>query len=267
MEKFLKLVKYLLLSVVQGVGEVLPISSSGHLLLVRNILEIDEGGFQIEIVLHIASLVALFIYYRKVIFNAVNGLFGYVFFKDKKCKKEFLFVRGMIVSLIPTCLVGYFFNDYLDVFFKYPFFIGLFLVLNGLNLYFIRKKEGEKNIEDLSLFSFAKIGLGQCLGLVPGFSRSGSALSMCYRENVNKEDSERFTFLMLFPLVFGSFVLNVGDFSFVKEEFLLLCICFVLTFIITFFCIGLLSKVLKNNKLCYFSCYCVIIGLVVMIMG
>lgn len=267
MEKIVELIKYFVLSVVQGVGEVLPISSSGHLMIVRNIIGIEEDGVGLEIVLHIASLVSLFIYYRKAIFGIIKGNFSYVFCKDIKFRKDFIFVIGMIVSLIPTCLVGFFFNDYLDVFFKYPVFIGVFLVLNGLNLYLIRKKEGNKKIDEISLLSFFKIGIGQCLGLVPGFSRSGSALSMCYREKMDKEDSEKFTFLMLFPLVIGSFVLNVEDLNFIDEDILLLIICFLFTCLITFFSIGLLSKILKNNKLYYFSYYCVIIGMVVIFIG
>jgi undecaprenyl-diphosphatase len=145
--------------------------------------------------------------------------------------------------------------------------VGIFLIINGFNLLLVKNKTGDKGIEDISLFSFFKIGLGQCLGLIPGFSRSGSALSMCYRENMNKEDSEKFTFLMLFPLVIGSLILNIGDFSFDKNLTILLFISFIITFMVTFFSLGLLSKVVRRNKLYYFSYYCIIIGLVVIMFG
>ena len=82
MERFFELVKYLVLSIVQGIGEVLPISSSGHLLLVRTLLGIEEEGIAIELILHLASLVALFIYYRKTIFSLIKGFFKYIFCKD-----------------------------------------------------------------------------------------------------------------------------------------------------------------------------------------
>lgn len=259
MEKFIKLIKCLVLSVVQGVGEVLPISSSGHLLLVRNIMEVD-GGVGLEIVLHVASLFALFIYYRRVIFSVIKGCFFYVFRKQENYKKDFVFFKGMVICLIPTCLVGYFFNDYLDVFFKYPVFIGMFLVFNGVNLYLVRKKEGVKRIYELSNFSFFKIGLGQCFGLVPGFSRSGSALSMCYREGVCKEDGEKFTFLMLFPLVIGSLFLNINELSFYREDVLLLGISFVFTVIVTLFSMCIFRRMVKNNKLSFFACYSIFIG-------
>ena len=93
-------------------------------------------------------------------------------------------------------------------------------MLNSLNLYLIRNKSGNKCVDELSSFSFFKIGLGQCLGLVPGFSRSGSSLGMCYREKMNKEDSQTFTFLMLFPLVVGAVILNIGDRSLNAREIL-----------------------------------------------
>lgn len=267
MEKLIELLKYLVLSIVQGIGEVLPISSSGHLLLIRNILTVDEAGLKIELILHLASLLALFVYYRKTISSLIYGGFKYFSSKDKFYYKSYKFLTGMIVSLVPTCIAGYFLDDYLDNFIKYPFLIGIFLIFNALNLYSIKSKKNCYEIEELSFFSFLKIGLGQCLGLIPGFSRSGSALAMCYRENLNKDDSEKFTFLMLFPLVIGSIILNIDDFYFSKDEMILLIISFIITFVITLFSIRLLNKVIKSNKLHYFSYYCLIIGILVMFIG
>ncbi len=263
MERFIELLKYLLLALVQGVGEVLPISSSGHLLIFRKLLGIDVEGITIEVILHLASLFALFIYYRKTIFTLIKGNCLYLFKKEKIYEKDFIFVKGMIISLIPTCIAGYFFDDYLNYFIKYSFLIGIFLVLNGVNLYLIRNKKTYKNISELSLLSFIKIGLGQCLGLVPGFSRSGSALAMCYRENLNKDDSEKFTFLMLFPLVIGSFILNFNEFSF-DDDFRLLIISFIVSFLITLISIRLLNKIINNNRLHYFCYYCLIVGIFIM---
>lgn len=260
MEKVIELIKYVILSIVQGVGEVLPISSSGHLIVVRNLFGIEEEGIGIELVLHLASLLALFIYYRKTIVSLMRGSLRYLIKKDKNYINDFKFVKGMVVSLIPTCIVGYLFNDYLDYFLKYSVMVGVFLVINGINLYLIRNKENNRKISELSSFSFLKIGIGQCMGLVPGFSRSGASLSMCYREKMDKEDSEKFTFIMLFPLVIGSIILNIGDFKFDKQESILLVISFILTFVITLFSIKLLSKIIKNNKLHYFSYYCLLIG-------
>lgn len=263
-DKILELLKYVLLSVIQGVGEVLPISSSAHLVLFENILGIGDKGVGVELVLHLASLLALFICYKKTIYRLFKGGFNYVVKGDKNNLKEYKFIKGMIISLIPTCIVGYFFNDYLDSFFKYPFFIGIFLVFNSMNLYLIRNKNGTKRVEELSNFSFLKIGFGQSLGLVPGFSRSGSALSMCYREKMNKEDSQIFTFLMLFPLVVGSIILNIDDFSFLKEKFILMIISFIISFAFTLISLKLLDKIIKNNKLYYFSYYCFIVGVILM---
>lgn len=263
--KFIELLKYIFLSIIQGVGEILPISSSGHLLLFRKLLNINIEGVSLEITLHIASLVALFIYYKRTILDLIKGFIGYVLKKDKIYVREYKFVMGMIICLIPTCFIGFIVNDYLDYFFKYSLVVGIFLILNGINLLLIKNNEGKKCVEEMSFFSFFKIGLGQCLGLVPGFSRSGSALSMCYREKMNKEDSEKFTFLMLFPLVLGSLVLNIGDFTIESNLNVLLMISFIVTFIVTFFSLGLLSKIVRKGKLYYFSYYCIIIGVLVIL--
>lgn len=265
MERLYDLIKYVVLAIVQGVGEVLPISSSGHLLIIRNMLGIDAKGMSIELILHLASLLALFIYYKKTIFSLVKGNIRYIFKKNKEYTSDFKFLKGMIISLIPTCLVGYFLNDYLDYFLSYSVIIGVFLILNGVNLYSIKNKENIKSISELKTSSFVKIGIGQCLGLVPGFSRSGSCLSMCYREKINKDDSEKFTFLMLFPLVFGSIVLNLEDLLLYEGDFMLLFISFVITFMITLFSINILNKILKKDKLHYFSYYCLLIGIFLII--
>lgn len=264
MDKIIELLKYIILSVVQGVGEVLPISSSGHLILVRKLIGVGDGNVSIELVLHLASLIALFVYYRRTIFSLITGFFKYVFYKNIDYKKDFKFVMGMIVSLVPACLVGYFLDDYFDYLLNYSFIIGLFLVINGVNLFCLKRSENNKNIEDLSILSFFKIGVGQCFGLVPGISRSGSTLSMCYREKLNKEDSQKFTFLMLFPLVLGSIFLKIEDFVFSKYEIILLLISFILTLFITLFSIKILNKIINNNKIHYFSYYCVVVGILVM---
>jgi len=267
MDRLVELVKYIVLAIVQGIGEILPISSSGHLFVFRKLMGVETNGVEIELVLHLASLVALFIYYRKVIFSFFYVVYRFVFKKDENYIKDYRFVKGMIISLVPTCLAGYFLDDYLDFFFNYSFMIGLFLIINGINLYMIRNKENDKSIEELSFFSFLKIGIGQCFGLIPGISRSGSALSMCYRENLNKEDSKKFTFIMLFPLVLGSIVLNIGDFTFNSNELVLLIISFILTFMITMFSFNLLNKIIKHNKLHYFMYYCLILGILIMFIG
>ena len=267
MNKFFELLKYLMLAVIQGVGEVFPISSSGHLILFGKLFDVDGEGVGIELILHLASLLALLIYYRKTIMLLIRGNYEYIFNKNKDKSNEYKFVKGMIISLFPTCIVGCFVNDYLETFIKYPILIGVFLLLNAFNLFLIRNKGGEKGADELSFWSFVKIGMGQCMGLVPGFSRSGSALSMCYREKMNKEDSERFTFFMLFPLVLGSVLLNLGDFSFSKEGWILVCISFVVCFACTLFSIGVLGKIIKGNKLHYFAYYSFVIGVIVMFIG
>ena len=101
MERLIKLIEYIVLAIVQGVGEVLPISSSGHLLVIRNLFNIEGEGIAIELVLHLSSLLALFIYYRKTIFSLVKGNINYILKKDKSYISDFKFARGMIISLIP----------------------------------------------------------------------------------------------------------------------------------------------------------------------
>ncbi len=251
------LIKLIVLSLVQGVGEILPISSSGHLIVLSKLFNIDDSNISIEIMLHLASLVALLVYYFDFIKGIIQGVFSYVFKSDKTKYREWSYFISIVIASIPTCIIGLILNNYLSFLTSY---IGILLVINGLLLLIKREYNDTKNIEDLTMLDKFKIGLIQSIGVIPGISRSGSSLLGCNQVKLNKEDSFNLTFLLLFPLVIGSLVLNISDFNFDKTLLIPYIISFLLTTIVTYFSLALLHSLVARGKSKIFGWYCVSVG-------
>ena len=127
---------------------------------------------------------------------------------------------------------------------------------------FVKDNDSKKEVENLNLLDKLKIGLFETIGLVPGISRSGSSLLGCSVVNLNKEDSFNLTFLLLFPLVIGSLVLNVGDFSYDKTLLIPYIIIFLITFMVTYISMVILHKLVITRGSKIFSIYCVSIGII-----
>ena len=252
-------IKLIVLALIQGVGEILPISSSGHLIMFSNLFNVNDEGVMIEIVLHLASLIALVFYYFDFIKEMIKGVYMYLIKKDYTYYKKWNYFTTIVVASIPVCIMGFFLNDYLDLLVNY---VGLFLIFNGVLLLFVKNNDSKKEVENLNLLDKLKIGLFETIGLVPGISRSGSSLLGCSVVNLNKEDSFNLTFLLLFPLVIGSLVLNVGDFSYDKTLLIPYIIIFLITFMVTYISMVILHKLVITRGSKIFSIYCVSIGII-----
>ena len=139
------LFELIVLSLIQGVGEILPISSSAHLIMISNLFNINKEDLTIEILLHLASLFALIVYYYDFIKNIIKKVYLYLVKKDKTYYKEWGYFTTLIIASIPTCLVGFFINDHLN---KVTSFVGLILIFNGLILMLIKDKYNEISIAE-----------------------------------------------------------------------------------------------------------------------
>ena len=252
------LLKIIILALIQGIGEILPISSSGHLIMISNILSLNQEDVTLEIFLHLASLLALTIYYFTNIKNMFIGVIKYLFKHDKRYYIEWAYFTTIIIATIPCALIGYIVNDYLIYLTSY---VGILLIINGIVLLLFKDKHYHKNIEDLTIIDKVRFGLYQSFGLFPGISRSGIVLSCAKRNKLNKEDSFNLTFYMLFPLVIGSLILNITDFRLDKNLILPYIISFLITFILTYFSMIIFHNLIAKNKSKIFGYYCLFIGM------
>ena len=232
----------ILLAIIQAVTEFLPISSSGHLALISNL--IGTPDLFLITILHFASLLAVVIFLRKEIKQLLSF--------DKKYSKLWIF---LIIGTIPAALFGFFFKSIINSSLSSFLVLGISFLFTSVILFITKfaKEYSNLNIKN-SLF----IGLMQVLALFPGVSRSGITISSGLFSGLNREKAAKFSFLLFIPLELGAMILELGEFYFSYTLFIALVICFILSLVF----LNILYIVVKNGKFWLFSIYSFIIGLI-----
>jgi len=199
----MKIIQAIILGLIQGLTEFLPVSSSGHLILSKKVFGFDTESFGLtfDIALHLATLVAVFIVLRKDIGAILKKPFQKLTF-------------FLIIATIPAALVGIFFDDYVESMASSGGFLGIAFLFTAIILIFAerRKKNGsKKNLDNMNMFDSFAIGASQAVAIMPGISRSGSTFSMGTYVGLKKDAALRFSFLLSIPVILGSVVLGVKD--------------------------------------------------------
>jgi len=197
-----------ILGIVQGVTEVLPISSSGHLLLVPGILGWPESGLTFDVALHFGTFIALFIYFRNDVADMLKqGLTG---FRQDGADKSLRLPWMIVLASVPAAIAGKTLEDPIESFFRSsPAMIAVMLITFGLILGLAdRYGRQARDIASITLGSAMFIGCFQCLALVPGVSRSGITITAALFLGLARTDAARFSFLLSLPIVFGAALLK-----------------------------------------------------------
>lgn len=228
------------LAVVQAATEFLPISSSGHLALLGNLL--GEPDLFLITVLHIASLLAVLVFLRKEIFELLD------------VKKTYRVWVYLIVATIPAVLFGYFFKSFIEASLGSYLFIGIFYFFTG-SVLLMTYRGFPRN--EMSWRSALVIGLFQVAALFPGVSRSGMTISSALFLGIEREKAMWFSFLLFIPLAIGAMVLETGSAYFSVS----LLIGFIVCFFLSLFFINFLYYVIKKDYFWVFGIYCFVLGL------
>lgn len=200
------------LGIIQGLTEVLPISSSAHLILVPTILKWPESGITFDVALHLGTFIALSLYFWRDIIELISDLFSGLFnWKHQPTSRRLPFY--IIAGTFPAAIVGKLYEAPIEELFrKSPTLIALFLVVFALLLAFADTNGSKKwKIEAITLKSAVIIGLAQCLALVPGVSRSGITITAALLLGFNRESAARFSFLLSLPIVAGAAIFKLGE--------------------------------------------------------
>ena len=255
----------IILGIVQGLTEFLPVSSSGHLELGKAILgdnSVPEESLLFTVVLHFATALSTIVVFRKDIWEIFKGLFQF------KWNEESQFSAKIIVSMIPAVLVGLFFEKQLEAFFGgNVMFVGFMLLITAVLLYFADKaKDTDKKVGFGSAFI---IGISQAIAMLPGISRSGATISTSVLLGVDKSKSARFSFLMVVPLIFGKIAKDLlgGELTFNGENNMAMGAGFLAAFIAGLAACTWMIKLVRKSKLSYFAIYCLIVGLIAIVYG
>ncbi|SEO50439.1 undecaprenyl-diphosphatase [Amphibacillus marinus] len=263
--QFLRLIsQYIVLGFVQGFTEPIPVSSSGHLVIVQRILGIGTGvnNFSFEILVNFASLIAVVIvYWDDIVRLAVNG-FNYLFKQEQASKPEFDFIIYLIIGTIPAGVIGILFDDLIAETFGAAKMVGISLIVTGIALWVIRNLRGNKNEGEITLKDAIIVGLAQSVALIPGISRSGATIVAAMLLGMKQKTALRFSFLLYIPVSLGSFILSVNDLF--NDQFSTLWLPYLFSFITaaiaTYFALRWFMNIMAKGNLIYFSIYCFILG-------
>lgn len=262
-----EIIKALIVGIVQGLTEFLPVSSSGHIVIAQEILGLkysDEDNLLFAIVLHFATALSTIVVFRKDIGQIFRGLFQF------KWNKETRFALMVVLSMIPAALVGLFLKDTLEELFSNLRLVGFMLLVTATLLFFADK--AKKTGKDITFRDSFVIGIAQAIAaLFPGISRSGSTIATSILLGDDKSKAARFSFLMVLPLILGAaakMYLDAetdGIASSGQFEVLPLLVGFIAAFVSGLLACRWMIAFVKKAKLTYFSIYCVIVGVFVVV--
>ena len=248
----------LILGIVQGLTEFLPVSSSGHLELVKAIFGSDyekQQGLLITIILHAGTAFSTLFVFRKDISLILSDLMKF------KKGKSLNFSIKIVLSMIPAVLFGLFFEGFIASLFEGKIaLVGTMLMITALLLYLADRVD--ENKKELSYGTSFSIGLIQALAILPGISRSGATIALGVLLRIDRDKVARFSFLMVIPLILGSIVKSILDGNLTQEstELFPLMIGFLSAFITGIFACRWMVALVKKSKLKYFSFYCIMLG-------
>ncbi|EPR67776.1 undecaprenyl-diphosphate phosphatase [Cyclobacterium qasimii] len=255
----------IILGIVQGLTEFLPVSSSGHLEIAGALLgsnSLPEESLLFTVVVHFATALSTIVVFRKDVGELLRGLFQF------KNNEETMFSLKIIVSMIPAVIVGLLFEEQLEQLFGGKVvFVGFMLLITGLLLYLADKAKNTG--KPVSFVNAVIIGLAQAVAMLPGISRSGATISTSVLLGIDKNRAARFSFLMVVPLILGKIGKDIlsGDLTYQSDQFGSMAIAFMAAFIAGLAACTWMIQLVRKSKLSYFSVYCVIVGLIAIVAG
>ena len=265
------LLKYIILGIIQGVTEPLPISSSGHIFIIKQLLNTNMfNDLNFEIFLNFASFIAIFIIFWKDIKKLIIGFFNYIFDKKNRTKfyNEFKYCLLILIGSIPVGIVGALFKDDIETVLNKTWIVGLTFIITGICLIIVKNIKGEKKDFDITYKDALIIGLIQAIALLPGLSRSGMVLVGCLLVKLSREASLKYTFMLYLPVSIGTFILGVKDVIEVgisSNMLIYYIVGMIFSGLFTFLTYKILSDLVKKGKLWKFSIYLFIVGIFVLI--
>jgi len=241
----------LVLGLIQGFTEWLPISSSGHLVIAQSLLHISAPA-EFDIVIMLGTIAALLLYFRRKILSLANGLLH----EDVQAVK---YVILMAIAGIPTAIVGFAGKSFFKGLFSQPFIVSLLIMLTGIFLFFAsRKRKQEKEIDTKSAFA---AGLAQGLAVAPGISRSGGTIGTALLLGIKPTEAAEFSFLIGAPAMLVASLLEFRDLASTTFDMQLAAVGIVAAFISGYAGIGFFMEILKRGKLEFFAYYCILAGI------
>ncbi|MGN0383034.1 MAG: undecaprenyl-diphosphate phosphatase [Eubacterium sp.] len=285
----MSLLEAIILAIIQGVTEFLPVSSSGHLAIFKNLFGLKDMGLTYDILLHLGTLLAVFVVYWKDILRLIIDGVGiiadciynfFLFFKntcldEKNTYRKIIsnsyrkFALLIIVSTIPTGIIGVIGGDIIENAGATLIVPGLCLLITGVLLLIADNiPEGDKTPKKTTYGNALFTGIAQGVATLPGISRSGTTITACLACGMKKEFAVKYSFIMSIPAIMGAVVLDLTDLATEQistPELTNYIVGTIVAAVVGYICIKTMLVVVKNKKFKYFSYYCFVMGAVAII--
>ncbi|MCU0105042.1 hypothetical protein N7603_05170 [Acholeplasma vituli] len=261
---FIDWIKFIILGIVQGITEILPISSSGHLVLFQYLFDLKQPGLAFEMFTNMASLIAMVVLFYKDIWHLIKQTFMFLLKKDQSAKKDFEYVLKLAIAVIPIGILGFILKDWVGSI-KSLWFVGLALMLTGTLLLLIYRSRNQTETHDEVTYKDAlTIGLTQAVAIFPGVSRSGSTIIGGLTQKLSLKSLLKFSFLCYIIVSIPASLLSIYDLTQVTESIDLIGygLAFITTLLVTYITGYYVMKRLQIKHLLYFGIYCLTVGLV-----
>ena len=252
----------LILGLVQGLTEFLPVSSSGHLVIFRELLGAEApSDLVFEITVHVATALATIVVFRKQILDLLQGLFKFNY------NEQTDFIAKLVVSMIPVAIVGFFFKDKVEELFSSLLVVGCALMVTALLLFLSDRVKARKEGKEITFGQALVMGLGQAVAVIPGLSRSGTTISAGLLSGASRNKVAEFSFLMVLVPILGEAFLDLvgGDLATSSISIAPLLLGFLAAFFSGLFACKAMIALVKKAGLKWFALYCAIVGLIVII--
>lgn len=264
------MIETIVLAIIQGISEFLPISSSAHLIIFRDIflfgkdIITENMALTFDIALHFGTALAILVFFFKDFVRIIKNGFAKGI-EDKEGKLMWL----LIVATIPAACVGVLFQDVIDDVVRSKYWlIALALIVMGIVIYYADKTmTNKKSLKTMTLKDAVIIGFSQIFALIPGFSRSGTTIAASRMVGLSREDSAKFSFYLAEPIILGAVVMQLfrTNLSIITNNIMVFITGIIVSFIVGIFCIKLLLKYLKNNDFKIFMWYRLVLGVIVLL--
>lgn len=266
------IIQGIIIGIVQGLTEFLPVSSSAHLVFIQNILGV-ESSLAFDTFLHLGTLIAVLWFFRYDIYKMLNswilsirdivqGRFKEGLYEDPYKRLAWY----VIIATIPVGIVGVLFEDSIDALFAGALYVpAFFLFVTGTILYLSqRMTSGDINYSNITAKEALFMGLGQACAILPGLSRSGTTIAAGLTIGLDKEFAAKFSFILSIPAIFGAFILQIGDIgSAMDANFLPVFLGFLASIVAGYMAIRWMLDLIQNRSLDIFSYYCWLVGIIV----
>lgn len=250
-------IQAVILGIIQGLTEFIPISSTGHLYLGRNFFGLEEAGLFLDTMLHLGTLTALIVFYKEILIKLIKRPFSRI-------------TALLVVGTIPAVMTGVLFSDYFDELSKSGVSIGWEFLITGLFLWFADSiKNGSKKVENLSLFDSFFIGSFQALAIFPAISRSGMTIVGALLRKMDKEAAAYFSFLLSIPAICGGVIYQLKDMISGSVPQISLSSMFIATLssaIFGYIAVRFMIAFVKYRSLKIFAVYVWILGIIIIVL-